>query len=194
MNGPGLRDEEGTHTAAADAFVERALNRFNADIESLYVFGSAARDEARGLSSDVDVLIVLEDEAAQDTTADALRDLAYDVMLEYGPVVELHILSKSAFVESRYRANPFLETVVREGRAHACTPPVRTPVEETTVSLTHDGDWYVAKDEETGVTSQGRTRSDALANISEALELYDDPVSDDVDPGVPDAPWFESSG
>lgn len=119
MSDPGLRDGEGTHAAAADAFVKQALDQFEAEIESLYLFGSTARQEAHGLSSDVDVLIVLEDEAAQGPTADALRDLAYDVMLEYGPVVELHILSKSAFVESRDRGNPFLETVLREGRAHA---------------------------------------------------------------------------
>lgn len=66
--------------------------------------------------------------------------------------------------------------------------------EPSTVSLTRDGDWYVAKDEATGVTSQGRTRSDALANLSEALALYDEPLPDDVEGEVPDAPWFESSG
>lgn len=67
------------------------------------------------------------------------------------------------------------------------------PVEESIISLTLDGDWYVAKDEVTGVTSQGRTRSEALANLSEALELYDEPVPADVEATVPDAPWFESS-
>lgn len=110
------RDVEGAHAAAADAFVERALTRFDADIDSRYVFGSTASAEAHGLSSDVDVLVVLEDEAEQERTADVLRDLAYDVMLEYGPVIEPHILSRSAFDESRERGNPFLETVVREGR------------------------------------------------------------------------------
>lgn len=67
------------------------------------------------------------------------------------------------------------------------------PVEESNISLTFDGDWYVAKDEETGVTSQGRTRSEALANLSEALELYDEPIPDDVEATVPDAPWFDPS-
>lgn len=68
-----------------------------------------------------------------------------------------------------------------------------TPVDQSTISLEREGDWYVAKDEETGVTSQGQSRSEALANLSEALELYDEPLPDDAEPRVPDAPWFESS-
>lgn len=119
MSDPGMRTDEGVHASAADAFVQRALTRFDADIESLYVFGSTAREEAQGLSSDVDVLVVLADGIEQAAIADELRDLAYDVMLEYGPVVELHVLSTADFVESRERGNPFLETVVREGRSYA---------------------------------------------------------------------------
>lgn len=69
-----------------------------------------------------------------------------------------------------------------------------TPVDQSTISLTRDGDWYVAKDEETDVTSQGRTRPEALAYLSEALELYEKPVPGDIKPSVPDAPWFKSSG
>ncbi|MFB6360726.1 MAG: nucleotidyltransferase domain-containing protein [Halobacteriales archaeon] len=119
MSDPGMRTDERAHASAADAFVKRALRRFDADIESLYVFGSTAREEAEGLSSDVDVLVVLADELEETAVADELRDLAYDVMLEYGPVVELHVLSKADFVESRERGNPFLETVVSEGRSYA---------------------------------------------------------------------------
>lgn len=69
-----------------------------------------------------------------------------------------------------------------------------TPVDQSTISLTRDGDWYVAKDEETEVTSQGRTRSAPLANLSEALELYEEALPEDVEPDVPDALWLESSG
>lgn len=43
---------------------------------------------------------------------------------------------------------------------------------EPTITLTEDGDWWVAKDVETGVTSQGRTRKDALDNLDEALAGY----------------------
>jgi len=40
---------------------------------------------------------------------------------------------------------------------------------EPTITLTEDGDWWIARDVETGVTSQGRTRTDALDNLDEAL-------------------------
>lgn len=44
---------------------------------------------------------------------------------------------------------------------------------EPTITLTDTGDWWVAKDTETGVTSQGRTRTAALDNLDEALEGYE---------------------
>lgn len=40
------------------------------------------------------------------------------------------------------------------------------------IILTEEGDWWVAEDEETGVTSQGRTRQTALENLDEALEGF----------------------
>lgn len=43
---------------------------------------------------------------------------------------------------------------------------------EPTITLTDEGDWWVARDTETGVTSQGRTRKEALDNLDEALTGY----------------------
>lgn len=40
------------------------------------------------------------------------------------------------------------------------------------VSITRDGDWYVAQALEVDVASQGETEQEALDNIREALELY----------------------
>jgi predicted RNase H-like HicB family nuclease len=42
----------------------------------------------------------------------------------------------------------------------------------TTITLTREPEWWVAKDEETGVVSQGKTRQEALENLDEALEGY----------------------
>lgn len=44
---------------------------------------------------------------------------------------------------------------------------------EPTITLTDTGEWWVAEDTETGVTSQGRTREEALDNLDEALEGYE---------------------
>lgn len=42
-----------------------------------------------------------------------------------------------------------------------------------TITLTDEGDWWVARDTETGVVSQGKTRAEALDNLDEALAGYD---------------------
>lgn len=109
-----------THAVAADEFVNRARFRFDHEIVRVYVFGSTVRGETRGLSSDVDVLIVLDETVNYEAIGEELRDLAYDIMLEYGPVVELHVLSEHEFKQSLDRGNPFLQNVVQEGRSYAC--------------------------------------------------------------------------
>jgi len=43
---------------------------------------------------------------------------------------------------------------------------------EPTITLTKDGDGWVATDTETGVTSQGETREDALTNLDKAVALH----------------------
>lgn len=60
----------------------------------------------------------------------------------------------------------------------------------STVTIRREGEWIVAADDTTDVTSQGRTVSEALYNLAEALELYEEPLPDDADIGEPDTPWF----
>ena len=43
---------------------------------------------------------------------------------------------------------------------------------EPTITLTESDEWWVARDTETGVTSQGKTREAALNNLDEALAGY----------------------
>ena len=106
------------HTDAAAAFVERAQSQHRGQISELYVFGSTVRGETRGRASDVDVLVVLN-ESERQALADSLRDIALDVMIEYGPAVELHILSETTFERYRREQNPFIKNVLTEGRSYA---------------------------------------------------------------------------
>ena len=108
----------GAHQEAAAAFVERARSQHSNDLIELYGFGSTVRDEATGRSSDVDVLIVPPDDSNRDAIADSLRDIAYDMMLEHGPLIELHILDESAFERHRQDGNPFVRNVLNEGRSY----------------------------------------------------------------------------
>lgn len=52
------------------------------------------------------------------------------------------------------------------------------------ITLTKDDGWWIAKDTETGVSSQGRTRAQALDNLDEALDGYhgdgDEPTDEDL--------------
>lgn len=61
-----------------------------------------------------------------------------------------------------------------------------------TILVTREGRWYVAKDESSGVASQGETKVEALENLIEALSLHDRPVPEDADEeiGPSTAPWF----
>lgn len=61
-----------------------------------------------------------------------------------------------------------------------------------TITVTESDGWFVARDETTGVASQGRTKAEAIANLADAIELHGQPVPEDADedPEPSDAPWF----
>lgn len=44
------------------------------------------------------------------------------------------------------------------------------------IRLWREGDWWLAKDVGTGVTTQGQSRTAALENLDEAVALHDDEV------------------
>lgn len=100
-----------SHEQSFEAFAERAQDALGDSIRELLLFGSVARGEARGIDSDVDVFVVL------DTTehADELRDIAYEVQLEYGVVLSLHVKSKDRF--EKRKDHPFIKNVLRDGRS-----------------------------------------------------------------------------
>lgn len=108
---------EDRHAAAASAFARRVAD--DPDLEELLLFGSTARGEASGLESDVDFLAVVSDDADRPAVEDRLRDAAYDVMLEHGPVVEVHVVSRSTFEGHRSRGHPFVRRVLDDGEAYA---------------------------------------------------------------------------
>jgi len=59
------------------------------------------------------------------------------------------------------------------------------------ITLVESDGYIVATDTETGVTSQGETKAEALENLAEAIRLHERPVPDDIeDPDPSDAPWF----
>jgi predicted RNase H-like HicB family nuclease len=47
---------------------------------------------------------------------------------------------------------------------------------DLTTCIDREGDWYVAQCVEVDVASQGETVDEALANLSEAVELHFEPI------------------
>jgi len=66
----------------------------------------------------------------------------------------------------------------------------REPTDGETVTITESGGYIVARDESSGVASQGETKAEALSNLAEALELHSRPDPDDADISEATAPWF----
>lgn len=54
-----------------------------------------------------------------------------------------------------------------------------------------DGGWS-AIDEQAGVASQGETRTEALENLDEAVELTNEARADDSPAPEATAPWFDT--
>ena len=51
-----------------------------------------------------------------------------------------------------------------------------------TITLTQEDDgWWAARDEATGVASQGETRQDALDNLDEAVALHKGEIGESID-------------
>lgn len=105
---------DGPHRAAASAFVERTRNQLGDVIGTLYLFGSVAR-RTETVASDVDVLVVIADEADFQHVDEQLLDIAFDVQLEFDVPIEVHSISAGEFEARRERGEPFVRTVVEEG-------------------------------------------------------------------------------
>lgn len=49
------------------------------------------------------------------------------------------------------------------------------------IILVEEDGWWVAKDEETGVASQGKSREEALEMLDEAVALYKGEIGESID-------------
>lgn len=115
MNAGPSEEQAVDHEAAGAAFVERVRAHEVPGLERLYLFGSTARGEAAGRDSDVDVLAVVSDGADPGAVREELGDIAYDVMLSFGPVVEVHVVPAERFERRAEAGFPFERRVTREG-------------------------------------------------------------------------------
>jgi predicted RNase H-like HicB family nuclease len=62
------------------------------------------------------------------------------------------------------------------------------------IILTEEDDWWVAKDDETGVASQGETREEALEMLDEAVALHEGEIGESIDTWEEEAELLEDLG
>jgi len=93
---------------AVDEFVERVLDKYSDRIDSIILFGSVARGEARE-ESDIDILVIWKGNEAEGWRA--MAGLAFDVLLD----VEEYISVKVLGLEDLKAENPFINNVIKEG-------------------------------------------------------------------------------
>lgn len=98
------------HRDAARDFADRVERDLPSVVREVRLFGSTARGDARGVDSDVDLLVLLETDVDVADAEDAVRDLAYDVELDHRVALSLVITTATAF--ERQKARPFSATSI----------------------------------------------------------------------------------
>ena len=93
---------------AVDEFVERVLDKYSDRIDSIILFGSVARGEAKE-ESDIDILVIWKGDEAEGWRA--MTGLAFDVLLDEEEYISVKVLG----LEDLKAENPFIKNVMREG-------------------------------------------------------------------------------
>ena len=93
---------------AVKEFVRRALGRYGDRIESIILFGSVARGEAKE-ESDIDILVV------GDVSLEELVEVLFPILLEYGEFISAKNMEKDRFDFSAKEGHSFVRNVLREG-------------------------------------------------------------------------------
>jgi len=93
---------------AVDEFVRRALEKYKDKIDSIILFGSVARGEARE-NSDIDILVIWNGKEAEGWRV--MTGVAFDVLLDIEEYISIKVLGSGDLEEK----NPFRENVMSEG-------------------------------------------------------------------------------
>ena len=110
----GLSEEE---RGMVQEFVRRALEAYPDAIESIRLFGSKARGDARP-DSDIDLLVVVQDDGQKEEVTKRLRDIAYDLLEEfdYHSVLAIKVFPARRIPQGRVSGDPFVRNIQIEGK------------------------------------------------------------------------------
>ena len=96
------------YRGAVEEFVRRVLERYRDKIDSIILFGSVARGEAKE-DSDIDILVV------GDVSLEELVEVSFPILLEYGELISAKNMKKDRFDFSAKEGYSFIRNVLREG-------------------------------------------------------------------------------
>jgi predicted nucleotidyltransferase len=99
---------QGKYREAVNEFVRRVLERYRDKIDSIILFGSVARGEAKE-DSDIDILVVWKGDEAEGWRA--MTGVAFDVLLDEEEYISVKVLG----LEDLKSENPFIKNVMKEG-------------------------------------------------------------------------------
>lgn len=103
------------HEQAFETFAEQLTEECESQIERIILYGSVARGDARE-HSDVDVLIVTEDETAREIVTERASSMAFDLMLETGVSFSLNYKTTDEMEEQRDLS--YIQSVLNEGQVY----------------------------------------------------------------------------
>lgn len=100
------------YRGSVNEFVRRALEKYGDKIDSIILFGSVARGEARE-GSDIDILVVAVGDRFR--MRRELSGIVFDILLETGEYISVKTLSIEDFKFLKEVKSSFLSNVVKEG-------------------------------------------------------------------------------
>lgn len=99
-------------TSAVEEFVRQLYHEYDQHIEQTIFFGSKARGDSRP-DSDIDILIIVDEENW--TLRNTVSDIASDVSLEYGVLLNPRIIGKRRWERMARHRFGLYENIEREG-------------------------------------------------------------------------------
>lgn len=102
-----------TYQKAAQEFADRAVSALGDDIDSIVLYGSVARSEAKE-ESDIDILVVSPDEHSVRERLSRIRnDMDWEWNYEF--LLSLVIYSRDHYFWLRNNGSPFISDIIRDG-------------------------------------------------------------------------------
>ncbi len=100
------------HPNAVEKFLQEVNKKYSERIDKVILFGSYARGDYTQ-ESDIDLLVVWKGKLLEGW--EDLENIAVDILVEYGVVISLKIVSPEEYKAMIDLQMPFIQTLEREG-------------------------------------------------------------------------------